>query len=226
MSKFEIALLRLPEGENLVAEIYYDGNLFAQIEDKNGRMSVHFYTHPDNRDWEVPYEELLQIIETAHSKLLSKQTRWRSLFPPAPSTAAEANQLGQKLLEEILNHPNIQTHQNRFGGMDIYEPSGRGARFDSHEDFLGFLEARPINRGNGFEIVISSDTLYDQLCAEIYFEGEFIAIVTQEDGIKKARVEIHPLSQTSKWSFNLSEFMTILDEAHLNLLVRGKAINL
>ena len=36
----------------------------------------------------------------------------------------------------------------------------------------------------GFDIIISSDTEYEELCAEIYFDREFVAIVSQEYGLK------------------------------------------
>lgn len=35
-------------------------------------------------------------------------------------------------------------------------------------------------KAKGFDIIISSDTQYEELCAEIYFNREFVAIITQE----------------------------------------------
>jgi len=69
----------------------------------------------------------------------------------------------------------------------------------------------------GFDIVISSDTQYDDLCAEIYFDQQFVAILTQEEGIENAMIEISPPKNTKNWTFNYFEFITILDEAENNL---------
>ena len=53
------------------------------------------------------------------------------------------SQFVRRALEAILNHPQAKSVTNRFGGIDIFEPSGRGARFDAkHENFLGFLQIR------------------------------------------------------------------------------------
>ena len=68
-------------------------------------------------------------------------------------------------------------------------------------------------KGLGFEIIISSDIDYEKLCAEIYFNGEFVAIISQEKGIDKEIIEIYPSKNMSSWSFNLLEFIEILNEA-------------
>lgn len=220
MNKVEILIIHLIEKEDPVAEIYLNGDCFALIEEKNGKPIIHFYPHPSKKEWEIPFEELVQIIEKACAKILSKQEKWKSYFPPTPSTTAEANRIGQSFLEEILNHSD-KVHQNRFGGMDIYEPSGRGARFNAAEEFLGFLQSRFDSKIDGFEIVISSDTIFNQLCAEIYFMGEFVAIISQEEGLDKANIEINP-NKDSKCLFSFTQFQQVLKESHLFLLAMGK----
>lgn len=43
-----------------------------------------------------------------------------------------------------------------------------------------------------FKILISSDIDYDELCAEIFFEDQFVGILTQEKGFKNLKIEIYP----------------------------------
>lgn len=66
----------------------------------------------------------------------------------------------------------------------------------------------------GFEMIISSDIQYEELCAEIYFDGEFVAIVTQEQGIENAIIEIDPPKNLPNWRFNYSGFIRILEDAY------------
>jgi hypothetical protein len=67
--------------------------------------------------------------------------------------------------------------------------------------------------GKGFEIIISSDTQYEKLCAEIYFDSQFVAIITQEESLEMANIEIYSPVNTPQWTFNFSEFFNVLREA-------------
>jgi hypothetical protein len=69
----------------------------------------------------------------------------------------------------------------------------------------------------GFDIIISSDTEYDNLCAEIYFDRCFVAIVSQENGIKNSTIEISFLPHSQKWRFSCLEFIEILQLAQAAL---------
>jgi len=40
-----------------------------------------------------------------------------------------------------------------------------------------------------FTIVIASDSEHDEVFAEIYFQGKFVALVSQEKGLDQLRVE-------------------------------------
>ncbi len=65
----------------------------------------------------------------------------------------------------------------------------------------------------GFNIIISSDIQYEKLCAEIYFNMEFVAIITQELGIENPVIEIYPPKNKPAWTFNYFEFAEILKVA-------------
>ncbi len=66
--------------------------------------------------------------------------RSSSAFPPTKGNPSAINSQGQDTLDDILTSPKQSTKPNRFGGQDIHAPDGRGARFDSNGNFMGFLE--------------------------------------------------------------------------------------
>lgn len=63
-------------------------------------------------------------------------------FPSASGNAAAKNEQGQSPLDDILTDPKQQSYPNGKGGVDIHAEDGRGARFDSEDQFKGFLEPR------------------------------------------------------------------------------------
>lgn len=64
-----------------------------------------------------------------------------------------------------------------------------------------------------FRIIISSDIDYNELCAEIFFEDQFVGILTQEQGFENLEIEIHPPKNKNFWAFKFSEFESILKSA-------------
>ena len=68
-----------------------------------------------------------------------------------------------------------------------------------------------------FRIVISSDLEYEELCAEIYYGEQFVAILLQENGVENMEIEIHPPSNNEVWMFRFSEFLAILEKAQSTL---------
>ncbi len=64
-----------------------------------------------------------------------------------------------------------------------------------------------------FSILMSSDEEYDDLCAEIYFEKQFVAMLTQEKGFENLEIEIYPPDNEKFWHFKLSEFEEVLKSA-------------
>lgn len=60
---------------------------------------------------------------------------------------------------------------------------------------------------------MSSDDNYNELCAEIFFDNQFVAIVTQEKGFENLEIEIHHPKNQNFWVFNFSEFTQVLRSA-------------
>jgi hypothetical protein len=73
-------------------------------------------------------------------------------------------------------------------------------------------------KNKGFEILISSDLQYEELCSEIYFEGQFVAVVTRENGLENAQIQIDNPPNSQNWSFDCKNFLNILKEAKKNLI--------
>lgn len=70
MERFRITIASLPDRENLVAEITYDGIEWAEISQETAQMVVQFYPHPHRKIWEFPIDEALSALEDAKKRLL------------------------------------------------------------------------------------------------------------------------------------------------------------
>jgi hypothetical protein len=68
-----------------------------------------------------------------------------------------------------------------------------------------------------FEIVISSDIDYDDLCAEIYYKDQIVAMLSQENGVDNMIIDIYS-SKNECWKFNLNDFDKIVLKAKKMLL--------
>ena len=42
---------------------------------------------------------------------------------------------------------------------------------------------------SGIEILLSSDSDYEELTAEIFYNGKFIALLNQDDGVENLKIE-------------------------------------
>lgn len=86
---------------------------------------------------------------TKAGRALQKKTgRADSVFPKAKGNTAEVNLQGQKVLDDILNHPDKTVHfpdhlTDKYGVelVDIFAPGKGGARFTRDgKEMIGFLE--------------------------------------------------------------------------------------
>jgi hypothetical protein len=63
-----------------------------------------------------------------------------SAFPQTKGGPAALNPVGQRIVDEILRNPASVRKPNRFEGVDVIAPDGRGVRFDGTGQMMGFLE--------------------------------------------------------------------------------------
>jgi hypothetical protein len=71
MEKFRITIASLPDRENLVAEILYDGVQWAEISQESDDLIVQFYSHPSKKYWEFSMNDALSALEIAKARLLN-----------------------------------------------------------------------------------------------------------------------------------------------------------
>lgn len=71
MEKFRITIASLPDRENLVSEILYEGVQWAEISQEiEDELIIHFYPHPRFKHWEFQLDKAIQVLEQAKNKLL------------------------------------------------------------------------------------------------------------------------------------------------------------
>lgn len=67
MNKIEILIASVPDRDKEVAEIWYENNLIAEINQENNNLEIELY--PPQRIT-LDYQEFLKILETAKNKLI------------------------------------------------------------------------------------------------------------------------------------------------------------
>jgi|LakMenEpi03Aug12_release.lakeMendotaPanAssembly.Ray.scaffolds.fasta_scaffold3388403_1 hypothetical protein len=70
-----------------------------------------------------------------------------------------------------------------------------------------------MNDINRFRVSVGDDDLHEDLTAEIYFDEKFVALVSQENGLEKAEVELQRCPDSDVWSFPLDAFLKVLEQA-------------
>jgi hypothetical protein len=64
-----------------------------------------------------------------------------------------------------------------------------------------------------FRTDIVGDLDYEDLIADIYFEDQIVAVLTQESGFENLRISIHPPKDKEFWDFRLDEFEAVIHNA-------------
>jgi len=66
--KTEIA--STPDREDLVAEIWIDQHLLAELRQEAGQVRIQIYARPDGRPWDVSHPDLLTALSGAEKRLM------------------------------------------------------------------------------------------------------------------------------------------------------------
>ena len=67
MNKFNIEISSVPDRNKLVAEIWYEKNLIAEINQEHDNLEIELYS---TQKVTFDYHEFLKILETAKNKLM------------------------------------------------------------------------------------------------------------------------------------------------------------
>lgn len=68
-----------------------------------------------------------------------------------------------------------------------------------------------------FRIDIVGDLDYEDLIAEIYFENQILAVLTQELGFAQMQIELYPPLNQKFWLFKMSEYEEVIQYAKKRL---------
>lgn len=75
IKKFTIKIGSVPNREELVAEIYYEHEQWVEISQEEAQLIMKFYNPLNNKYWEFPCDEALNILERAKNKLLGLDSK-------------------------------------------------------------------------------------------------------------------------------------------------------
>jgi hypothetical protein len=68
-----------------------------------------------------------------------------------------------------------------------------------------------------FRIDIVGDLEYEDLIADVYFNDQIVAVITQESGYENMEIEIYPPKIQKFWLFKMSEFESAIQYAKKRL---------
>ena len=72
------------------------------------------------------------------------------------------------------------------------------------------------------KILICSDLDYEKLVADVAYDNQTVATISQENGIDKMEIVIFPPDTIDAWSFPLDEFVEIISFAKKRLVEMQK----
>lgn len=64
-----------------------------------------------------------------------------------------------------------------------------------------------------FRTDIVGDLEHEDPIADIYFEDQILAVLTQENGFQNLRINIYPPKNNDFWDFRFDEFESVIQKA-------------
>lgn len=74
-----------------------------------------------------------------------------------------------------------------------------------------------IEEKGGFDVDVGSYTDYEDLIADIKFDNELVALITQEKGFENLKITIYSHEKNGKWEFRFEEFDAAIQHAKKRL---------
>lgn len=74
MKPLIITLASLPDCEQLVAELWYNNELWGELSQETGELELAIYPKPDGHPWQLRTDEVIQALQEAREKLLGSTT--------------------------------------------------------------------------------------------------------------------------------------------------------
>jgi hypothetical protein len=74
-----------------------------------------------------------------------------------------------------------------------------------------------MNVESSFHISVGDDPDHEDLTAEIYYKGVYLALISQEQGLNRALIELQSSPDGEVWTLDLAEFVDVLNQAKRRL---------
>jgi hypothetical protein len=72
---------------------------------------------------------------------------------------------------------------------------------------------REIKSEEKLDYTVGSDVDYEDLLADIGFNNQLVAILSQEEGFDNLRITLYPHPKGGNWEFKLEDFINIIEKA-------------
>jgi hypothetical protein len=82
-----------------------------------------------------------------------------------------------------------------------------------------------MNEQKKFQIELCSDLDYEEMVADISYEDQPVAKITQDEGIDNIQVEIYSQKEEVSWKFSLDDFVEVMLRAKKCLINFQKISN-
>jgi hypothetical protein len=69
-SRMSVDIASPPDREKLVAELFYDREQWAEINQDSGTLRLELYPRRDGKPWDLPFDEALAVLQTAKERLI------------------------------------------------------------------------------------------------------------------------------------------------------------
>ncbi len=104
-----------------------------------------------------------------------------------------------------------------------------GPKFEYNQEELSFLSNMLVNdvihpikklkeiKNTKFELSVGGDIDFKDLVADIGFENNLVALLTQEEGFENLRIRIYPPKDGEFWDFRFDQFQEIINRAKQRL---------
>ncbi len=79
--RMKTVLASYPDKEELIAEVYFDDELWAAVSCENGPATLELYPPPDGSSWRFDFADALEALQQAYRRLSIHE-------PPSKETAS------------------------------------------------------------------------------------------------------------------------------------------
>jgi hypothetical protein len=127
------------------------------------------------------------------------------------------NSQAQFYLDDILTNPRTSVIREDSGAIRCYSPDGRGAHFDSTQQFKGFLEYEEQDVKD-HRLDISSNLDYEGMVVDIMHLDNLLIRLSADEGIEKPKIEIFDKAkEDAVWEIDYQDFLRILEKGFKKL---------